>query len=48
MFFCRLIRYLHPTDEELMSLAGLQRNPDQKSKGKKGKHRYIFNFYCIK
>ena len=38
----RLIRYLHPTDEELMSLAGIQRNPDRKSKGKKNKDRYEF------
>ncbi|XP_055925695.1 transmembrane protein 161B-like [Argiope bruennichi] len=34
----RLTRYLHPTDEELLSVAGLQRNPE-KPKGKKGKNR---------
>ncbi|XP_035217802.1 transmembrane protein 161B-like isoform X2 [Stegodyphus dumicola] len=34
----RLMRYLHPSDEELLSVAGLQRNPG-KSKGKKGKDR---------
>ncbi|KAG8182232.1 hypothetical protein JTE90_024165 [Oedothorax gibbosus] len=34
----RLIRYLHPSDEELLIVAGLQRNPD-KPKGKKGKNR---------
>lgn len=34
----KLIRYLHPSDEELMQLAGVQKNPS-KGKGKKGKDR---------
>lgn len=34
----RLTRYLHPTDEELLSVTGIQRNPG-KSKGKKHRER---------
>ncbi|XP_054712268.1 transmembrane protein 161B-like [Uloborus diversus] len=34
----RLIRYLHPTDEELLSVAGIQRNSG-KPKGKRSKDR---------
>ncbi|XP_015917310.1 transmembrane protein 161B [Parasteatoda tepidariorum] len=35
----RLIRYLHPTDEELLSVAGLQRKPNLEKSKKKGKNR---------
>ncbi|GIY26478.1 transmembrane protein 161B [Caerostris darwini] len=41
----RLTRYLHPSDEELLSIAGLQRNSG-KTKGKKSKDRKEDNGDC--
>jgi len=34
---CRLIRFLHPTDEELRGLAGVPKDVGGKGKGKGGK-----------